>query len=78
MSQNIDDDDLEKVLEKSSKKRKIHSCTCSSDSDTGVQVKRDFMISKCVHHEKTLTSESECFCKESIVSEDHLAFEILL
>lgn len=36
------------------------------------------MTSKCVHHEKTSTSELECFCEELIVSEDCLAFEILL
>ena len=41
-------------------------------------MERDFMTSKHVHHEKTLTSESECFCEELIASEDHLAFEILL
>ena len=75
---NFDDDDLEKVLEKSPRKRKNHPCTHSSDPDTRVQVKRDPMTPKHVHCEKTPTSEPECSCEESIAPEDHLAFEILL
>ena len=77
VSWNFDDDNLEKVLEKSPRKRKIYPHTRSSDPDTRVQAERNPMTSKCVCHEKTLTSESECSCKESIASEDHLAFEIL-